>query len=224
MNARRKRFLGKRELPMSWDYFDDEEDWDEYDTWDDEGWEEYCEAALSHKFEHKKYFYDGDLLISEIIKQENGMYILASSYMLIADIDCGDDIEKPIEKLKQFVQKKGGSFRVYKTKNGLRYLQTDILYQYANKSAIAVLKALGSDPKYIQLCDMGKRFMARLTPKSDPEQASLYYENAPYDIDPKICVCHFLETVGTEVKAKQLLDSIYYHDFCTRSDRACQLN
>ena len=87
------------------------------------------------------------------------MYCLASSFLLVADIDCGDRIARPLIILSNYVASSDTCFRTYKTKNGMRYLQTDIGYQGANKSAIEVLKALGSDPQYIYLCEIGKRFV-----------------------------------------------------------------
>ena len=138
-----------------------EEDWDYYIPSEILG----QQSTIHHRL------YSRDLLVSEIVKQQSKMYCLASTFLLIADIDCGDRIARPLSILSNYVNQNDGCFRTYKTKNGMRYFQTDIGYHGANKSAIELLKTLGSDPQYIRLCEVGKRFMARLTPKIDSKAA-----------------------------------------------------
>lgn len=187
---------------------DDEEDgdWD----WVDDDY--YYEAAIEQTSLCFDQIYQGELLISEILEQDKRMMVLATGFMLIADIDCGNDVIEPLEKLERFVAQNGGSFRVYKTRNGIRYLQTDLLYHGANKSAIATLKELGSDPNYVRLCDSGKRFMARLTPKIEPNLALKYFEDIKNCCSPLMAVCHYLKTVGQENIINSLSMSLDVHD------------
>ena len=181
---------------------DHEEDWDwvndAYYPDNEEDNNYYYVAAVEQPSLCFDKIYQRELLISEILEQDKRMMVLATGFMLIADIDCGDDTAQPLKKLERFVAKNGGSFRVYKTKSGMRYLQTDIMYHGANRSAIATLEELGSDSDYVRLCGQGKRFMARLTPKIEPNQALMYFKDVKSCRSPKMAVCHYLKTVGQE--------------------------
>ena len=192
-------------------YYEDELEWDYYIPSEILGQQSTIEQRL----------YSGDLLVSEIIKQQEKMYCLASSFLLIADIDCGDRITHPLSILSDYVNQNGGCFRTYKTKNGMRYLQTDVGYQGANQSAIQLLKALGSDPNYIHLCQVGKRFMARLTPKIDSRSALQYFEDLERGIYPQMKVCDYLGTIGRRSTMPMLRESIELHDFITQISLDC---
>lgn len=189
---------------------------DYYDDYDDfESVSFFYESVFDEPILISKNIYYKDLLIAEVINQNDRMYCLKSNYMLIADIDCGHDIDKPLVTLNSFVRTYGGTFKVYKTKNGLRYLQTDLLYQGANKSAIAVLELLGCDPKYINMCKRGKNFMARLTPKSNSADVHDYYQNAVLgrwlNIKGK-AICHYIDVVGEGKISEQLRDLYMTHN------------
>lgn len=192
------------------------EQWFQYDYEDYEC--QYSDVSLQES-SNCTSIYSGDLLISEVLFQDLRMYVLASNYMLIADIDCGNNCEPYLNKLARFVDKNGGSFRVYKTLHGMRYLQTDLMYQGANKSAIATLKELGSDRSYIKLCAQGKRFMARLTPKIAPELATKYFTDRQNGSPSPMAVCHFLKTVGNGECLNSLRNSLYLHDAYTQSNK-----
>lgn len=193
--------------------------WDDDNNYSEEDVIFYYEAALKQESLNIQSFHSGSLLISEILKQDDRMCVLASRYMLIADIDCGRNTLPYIKKLDKFVQNNGSSFRVYKTKNGMRYIQTDLLYQGANKSAIATLEELGSDSQYIKLCSVGKRFMARLTPKIAPELAIKYYEGFYDNSFADMAVTRFTKTVGKDEISFILSPSICYHDAITQAFR-----
>ena len=200
-----------------WEIEDNSEDWDwvneiyyaEDEDEDDNG---YYETVIEQPSLCFDQIYQGELLISEILEQDKRMMVLATGFMLIADIDCGNNVCEPLKKLERFVTQNGGSFRVYKTIHGMRYLQTDLLYHGANKSAIATLKELGSDSKYVRLCDSGKRFMARLTPKLDRDLALKYFEDVKCSGLPPMAVCHYLKTVGQEKIINSLSMSLDVHD------------
>lgn len=171
----------------------------------------FYEKALEQDSSSENLIYHRNLLISEIIKQESGMICLASKYMLIVDIDCGENTGQPLETLFRWVNRNGGSFRVYKTKNGMRYLQTDIIYQGVNSSALQILFDLGSDPNYINFCQKGGRFMARLSPKLSTSEIENYFTSTEADRS----VCHFLATVGFEKITDALKQTIAIHDIKT---------
>lgn len=57
----------------------------------------------------------------------------------------------------------GAGVRVYRTRMGLRVLFTDSPRDVP--SAIPMLKAVGTDPVYVRLCESQRCFRARLTPK-----------------------------------------------------------
>lgn len=59
----------------------------------------------------------------------------------------------------------GRSFRIYRTKAGLRLLFTDKLYDPKSDETTQLLLALGSDPMYRLLTNKQESFRARLTPK-----------------------------------------------------------
>ena len=183
----------------------------------EEDWDYYIPSKIlgqQSTVEHR--LYSGDLLVSEIVKQQEKMYCLASAFLLIADIDCADRISRPLSILSNYANCHGGCFRTYKTKNGMRYLQTDFGYQGANQSAIVLLKALSSDYKYIRLCEVGKRFMARLTPKIDSKAALQYFEDLEQGKQPQMKVCHYLGTIGRRSTMPMLRKSIELHDFITQ--------
>jgi hypothetical protein len=57
------------------------------------------------------------------------------------------------------------SFRIYETAAGLRYLLTSRTVEPESPDTRHMLNALGSDRRYIKLCEAQKCFRARLTPK-----------------------------------------------------------
>ncbi len=73
--------------------------------------------------------------------------------------------KKYIAKLKEYlVQNPDAGVRIYRTRGGLRYLFTHAP-QPVNDAAIALLRQLGSDKLYVQLCRNQSCYRARLTPK-----------------------------------------------------------
>ncbi len=80
---------------------------------------------------------------------------------------AGDGAEaRALERLDAWVRTHPGTgFRVYRTRAGLRYLETSGLHEPASDRAEALLGALGCDPLYVRLCRAQQSFRARLTPK-----------------------------------------------------------
>lgn len=204
------------------DYLYDDDYWYPHDDYYDEedcfDWEQYDYSAAEHQTEILTKYYAGEELISELIQQthvEPNYFCLATRFILIADIDCGDKIDVPLQILENHVETFGGSFRVYKTKNGMRYLQTDVLYHGCNKQAVSVLRTLGSDEKYIRWCVAGNQFMARIAPKL--ENSSDYYQKRIDGVNLNIAICHFMKTVGNDKIASMLEQSIQVHDYMTQA-------
>lgn len=182
---------------------------------------DYCEA-LFQPSSHIVDVYSGDIVVAEVIKQEpdtnNILYCLATECMLIVDIDCGDEIDYFLGLLDCFVHKNGGTFRVYKTKNGMRYIQIDVAYFGVTKQTIKILTTLESDEEYIKMCRIGNRFMARVTPKISPVEVQKYYEEINTGHSPKIAVCKLIKTVGNQPYSEMLYHAIALHDLITQAD------
>ena len=200
------------------DYYDDDYYDDNYYD-DEEYYEESCEQDEEYGPTLCTF---GDLLIYEVIFREDGFASLVSNCILIADIDCGDDIKTPLLILQDYIDLNGGSFLVYKTKNGMRYIQTDTLYQGVNQRAISVLNALGSDPKYINYSRRDGKFVARITPKLTSEEMKEYRDSVvsinlkslPY----RICslIGKFHSNKEDFIIQRQLLLFLETHDYACR--------
>lgn len=170
-------------------YYDTEED-------DDTEWDNPYDEGLDISVTLVSNGYYGDLLVYEKLEQENGLVVLASQSVLIADIDCGENTQPYLDILKAFTQKTASTFEVYKTRNGMRYIQLDRIYSGVNKEATRVLSSLNSDENYLNFCQKKGRFMARLTPKLDLEAIKKYREDVAWNRRPSVRVCNYLMTIG----------------------------
>lgn len=200
------------------DHYEDDEGnyyyfWDDYDE-DDEDDEIYIPPIV-------RPIYFNDWKVYELVVRKNFYTAIASKCVLIADIDCGDNIEKPLEVLQKFVQTSNACFYVYKTKNGMRYIQTDCMYTSVNRSAINVLEALGSDRKYIDYCWKDGRFMARVTPKLDSEAMEIYYHKAIFNESRNCRICSKIG-VYKSLTAIEMVDSRVL-TLCHRHDVLCNI-
>jgi hypothetical protein len=71
-----------------------------------------------------------------------------------------------LAKLEDWLRRNPGyGFRVYRTRAGLRYLETSRLFDPSSDGVSTVLEKLGCDPLYVRLCRSQQSFRARLTPK-----------------------------------------------------------
>lgn len=152
--------------------------WHDCDTYDDD---EYC-----HEF---GFFESNGLTISEI-KKDPFMWFLRSKHILIGDIDCGENIDAHLRNIHDYAKENQETFAIYKTKNGLRFFQTNILYQSLGRSSINLLNKLNCDPLYIEKISELGYFAARLTPKL--KTFNDYYELIMAGGVPKVRVCKFL--------------------------------
>jgi len=182
-------------------------DYDEYN---------YCEARNTKVL---KEIYTNGKLISKLIQQTHvqpNYFCLATPAILIADVDCQNNIEYPLKLLRCYVQQTKDSFRIYKTKNGLRYIQTNTIYHGCNKETVGILLSLNSDVKYIKWCFRDNQFMARIMPKQD--NFINYYSDRIKGIEQAGAICHYLGTIGDGKILQQLNKSIELHDFLTQSE------
>lgn len=119
---------------------------------------------------------------SGITRNRYGCLVLNSNSMMIADIDLPQpgffttlrrllgskrltSETEAMQRLAQWLQRNPeASVRIYRTAAGLRYLFTH-QPMAADKKALAILDALGSDRLYVFLCREQECFRARLSPK-----------------------------------------------------------
>lgn len=104
-----------------------------------------------------------------------GALVMNASSLLFADVDTTSDGEPGADakadetaavNLRVALERNPSlSFRVYRTRNGWRYLCTNRTFDPTSEETRTLLKALGSDEKYIVLCRVQRCFRARLTPK-----------------------------------------------------------
>ncbi len=77
-----------------------------------------------------------------------------------------DPVTPYLERVSAWAQRNPFlGLRVYRTAAGLRGLITNEVFDPTRGDALEILKALGSDPLYVRLCQAQGCFRARLTPK-----------------------------------------------------------
>ena len=114
-----------------------------------------------------------------ITRNGKGCLVLNTAEAMFVDIDISGpgffaklfgatregEEKKYIAKLKEYLlQNPDAGVRIYRTRGGLRYLFTHAP-QPVDDAAIALLRQLGSDKLYVQLCRNQNCYRARLTPK-----------------------------------------------------------
>lgn len=151
--------------------------------------EELVRRVASSAFRRDDYSYSmrdvPEQLIKEIVanagitRNGKGCLVLNTAEAMFVDIDISGpgffaklfgatregEEKKRIAKLKEYLlQNPEAGARIYRTRGGLRYLFTHAP-QPVNDAAIALLRQLGSDKLYVQLCRNQSCYRARLTPK-----------------------------------------------------------
>src|SRR5436190_10680379 len=76
----------------------------------------------------------------------------------------GDDADARLATLRNTLRSTRGSYRVYRTAAGYRLLAIDRPFTPASSDSESVMRAVGADPAFIQLCRIQESFRARLTP------------------------------------------------------------
>ena len=199
------------ELDDGEDYCYDEDNEDNEDNEDDEGYIPPLARSI----------YFNDWKIYELVVRKNFYTAIASSNVLIADIDCGNNVKEHLKVLRKFVNANDACFYVYKTKNGMRYIQTDCMYTNVNRSAIEVLEFLGSDRKYIDFCRQDGRFMARVTPKLNSNVMEAYYHLAVLN-QPRDCRTCSKIGIYKALTTIEIVDERVF-SLCNRHDLLCNV-
>lgn len=132
----------------------------------------------------------GDALVASITRNRYGALVLNSARVLFADVDFSEPHAGLVERLRLVFSARrrqaraqaaidetlarvegwarrnpSRSFRLYRTREGLRLLFTDRLYDPAAAETTSLLNELGTDPMYVRLTRNQQCFRARLTAK-----------------------------------------------------------
>jgi hypothetical protein len=141
------------------------------------------------------------------------------------------------DTLRVFVS---ASFRVYRTAAGYRLLATDRLYTPGSSESESLMRQVGADPAFIQLCRIQDSFRARLTPKpwrigrpgppgSFPrEDAGLQraFEQWLQEYDRAAAskaTCQLVETIGSGTIHPDVAHIVQLHDERTRATSSLPL-
>ncbi len=191
--------------------------------------------------------------IGVITRNRYGAMVLNAASVLFADIDFPDVKPSGGGGLKKLFGKKsdapvmdaatmtlngvknwaganpGRSFRVYRTKAGLRLLFTDKLYEPKSDETAHLLLTLGSDPMYRLLTNKQESFRARLTPKpwrcqcpnppnrfpfenAQAEQQYRQWEQEYARQTAAYRTCELVEVVGRDAAIDDIAAMISVHD------------
>jgi len=179
-----------------------------------------------------------------ITRNRYNCLILNCDRLLIVDVDIaaprGDEIQdcskncqialtqkqaiSALETLVEQAPKLG--FRVYRTRNGLRYLCTTQPFDPLDSTTHRLMSNLYVDPLYARLCKFQATFRARLTPKPwrvgegyterfvyDRVTGLVLPESSPYS------VCHLLEIIGETEILPEFEPLVQAHDAYCRVSR-----
>ena len=146
---------------------------------------------------------------------------------------------KTLERVELFCEKNSEfKFRVYKTPAGLRLLAINNTYNPKDENTVKVMKELGSDPNYIQMCINQNCFRARVSPKpwrinlkeSLPHKTSIwpYTEEKlkarqkwvdKYELkSQKYASCKYIQTIGTGEECREAIRIQKLHDELSRAN------
>lgn len=146
-----------------------------------------------------------------------------------------------LDRLRDVLRSSGaGSVRVYRTAAGYRLLATDRVYTPGSSESEALMRQVGADPAFIQLCRIQDSFRARLTPKpwrigkaAPPggfprEDAELQreFERWLQEYDRAAgakATCQFVETIGSGTIHPDIAHIVQLHDDRTRATSSLPL-
>jgi hypothetical protein len=135
-----------------------------------------------------------------------------------------------LERIERWAQGyRDWGIRVYRTYGGLRCLITNELFNPAQESSLAIMRALQSDPLYIKLCQQQESFRARLTPKpwrcdadqppsrypwDNPAQEQRYreWEQAYQRAAARYTTCKLVKQIGTTETHPDIAPILSVHD------------
>jgi hypothetical protein len=146
-----------------------------------------------------------------------------------------------VQKVRDWAQQNPGhSFRLYRTRAGLRLLFTDRLYDPTSNDTVDLLTSLGSDALYRRLTEKQECFRARLTPKpwrcglstpqhrypwEDPDQEKTCRQwERDYEKDTAgYATCQLLDTFGAAEMDDQVRAIVDIHDKHACGDEGAKL-
>lgn len=146
---------------------------------------------------------------------------------------------KNLERVKLFCEKNSEfKFRVYKTPAGMRLLAINDLYNPKDETTVKVMKELGSDSNYIQMCINQNCFRARVSPKpwrinlkeSLPHK-TVIWPYTPEKLEARqkwvdkyelksqnYAACKYIQTIGTGDECRDALRIQELHDELSRAN------
>lgn len=111
-------------------------------------------------------------------------------------------------------------FRVYQTRNGLRYLCTTHRFDPLSPHTHRLMHSLYVDPLYARLCQFQNTFRARLSPKPwrvkpSQEDGRYIYDRRTGTVLPETseyAVCHLLKVMGDRRILPEFETLVRLHD------------
>ena len=141
-----------------------------------------------------------------------------------------DLVQTAIQAVERWAARHPGhGFRLYRTREGLRLLFTDQLYEPTSDQTASILSELKADPLYVRLTQKQECFRARLTAKpwrcgsprppcafpwDDPkaEKAFRQWEAAYTKCDAGFKVCELVKAFGPQPEIAALQTIVDVHD------------
>jgi hypothetical protein len=182
---------------------------------------------------------------SIITRNRYGCLVLNTNQLLIVDVDIEvpqyADVQDCPTSCRVAVSQKQAiaalrvlveqfpllGFRVYCTRNGLRYFCTTHEFNPLDRKTYQLMQNLYVDPLYARLCRFQATFRARLTPKPwrvEPNQTKRFvYDRSIGLVIPELtscAVCHLVETIGMQKTLPQFEKTIQIHDAYCQVSRA----
>ena len=95
-----------------------------------------------------------------------GSVVLNAARAMFIDVDAEGAGAGALNQVRRAASSAGlGSVRLYRTAGGFRLLATDRTFTPGSSESESVMRAVGADPQFVQLCRVQDSFRARLTPK-----------------------------------------------------------
>jgi hypothetical protein len=170
-----------------------------------------------------------------VTRNAYGCDVLNTSRMVFVDVDHdGADAGRHLDDARRWTARHPGwSFRVYRTRAGLRLLATQALFLPDEAVIVTDLfPAMRTDPLYARLCKTQGSYRARLTPKpwrcgltapkerwpwrgADEEQRFLRWHERYREAAKRFATCELVEEIGARLVLAELAPVIKLHDQAT---------
>jgi hypothetical protein len=116
----------------------------------------------------------GNLAFDGVVTRNHyGSLILNAAHALFIDVDMDEPNRLPAEAWRStlddlqivLANEKGEGFRIYRTAAGFRLLATAHEFDPGSEPSLRLMKSVGADAEFVNLCSLQQSFRARLTPK-----------------------------------------------------------